>query len=110
MSAETITALNPAGLRKAVFGLKSIAHSGRLKILCSLLDGREMTVNQLSELTGESQSAVSQHLTKMRASGILMNRRDGNQIFYSVQNPDYSALVAALCSIYGSSRRGRSKS
>ena len=55
--------------------LKAMASDTRLKILCALSES-EMPVNRLAELTNQSSSAVSQHLSKLRAAGLVESRRD----------------------------------
>ncbi|MDH4200563.1 MAG: metalloregulator ArsR/SmtB family transcription factor [Spirochaetia bacterium] len=91
--------IKPENIEDAVQGLKAISHPARLTILCSLQD-RDSTVNQIVELTGMSQSAVSQHLAKMKAFGVLKDRRDGNRVYYSLTNENFVSLVNALCVIY----------
>ena len=68
-------------------------------ILCFLQE-KEATVNEIVEVTGMSQSAVSQHLSKMKAYSVLNDRRDGNRVFYRLSAKEYSQLVNALCQIY----------
>ena len=94
-----IKQIEPKNIKDAVKGLKALAHPARLTILC-FLQSREATVNEIVELTRMSQSAVSQHLAKMKAFGVLKDRRDGNRVFYSLTDDSYSNLVTALCSIY----------
>ena len=83
----------------AVSGLKAIAHPSRLHILCSLVR-TEMTVGDLVKRLGLSQSAVSQHLGKMKAAGILEDRRSGNHVFYGLKDEVYAELVTTICRIY----------
>ncbi|MBI3395539.1 MAG: winged helix-turn-helix transcriptional regulator [Spirochaetia bacterium] len=111
MNGTLIADLGKEGLTKAVSGLKSIAHRGRLQILCFLLQDGERTVSDIVEATGLSQSAVSQHLARMKAAGVLSDRRDGHQVYYGVSGAHYANLVSALCTIYGtkSNRSNRSK-
>jgi len=92
-------ALNPDAMEEAVKGLKAIAHPARLQILCYLQNG-EATVNDIVNVTQMSQSAVSQHLSKMKAYSVLRDRRDGNKVFYSITDDSYDSLVSALCTIY----------
>ena len=66
--------------------LKSLAHRDRLKVLCGLLDG-ELPVAEIEARVGASQSAISQHLAKLREEGIVSCRRDGRQVLYSVSDP-----------------------
>lgn len=75
--------------------LKSIAHRDRLKLLCGLLDG-EQTVAAIEAQVGVSQSAVSQHLARLKAEGILAARRDGRQIYYSISDPMVRSLIELL--------------
>ena len=94
-----IQKISEENLNSAVQGLKAIAHPARLKILC-YLQGKESTVNEIKEMTQMSQSAVSQHLGKMKAFGVLVDRRDGNRVYYSLSDTEYGNLVNALCTIY----------
>ena len=80
--------------------LKALANENRLMILCKLLEHGEMAVTALSQEVGLSQSALSQHLAKMRAEGMVASRRLGQSIFYSVADPNVSRLLATLKSIY----------
>jgi ArsR family transcriptional regulator, virulence genes transcriptional regulator len=68
---------------------KTMAHPLRLAILHSLKDG-EKTVNDLTELTGSSQSNVSQHLALMRQRDIVRTRKEGSNIYYRVASPKIS--------------------
>ena len=68
---------------------KTMAHPLRLAILHSLKDG-EKTVNDLTEITGASQSNVSQHLALMRQRDIVKTRKEGSNIYYRVSSPKIS--------------------
>lgn len=72
--------------------LKAMAHPIRWKILCALGD-RELTVRELIELVGTTQSNVSQHLEILRTKNIISSRRDGNKVFCSVKNIALQTLV-----------------
>jgi ArsR family transcriptional regulator, virulence genes transcriptional regulator len=65
---------------------KTLANPIRLAILHTLRNG-EKNVNQLTEVLGISQSNLSQHLALMRQKGIVITRKQGTNIFYSVSNP-----------------------
>lgn len=80
--------------------LKALANENRLMILCKLLEHGEMGVTALSREVGLSQSALSQHLAKMRAEGMLATRRLGQSIFYSVADPKVTRILGLLKSIY----------
>lgn len=63
--------------------LKAISHEGRLMILCHLATG-EKSVTELEELLSARQAAVSQQLSRLRLEGLVVPRRDGKTIFYSL--------------------------
>jgi DNA-binding transcriptional ArsR family regulator len=79
--------------------LKAMASDTRLKLLCALNE-TEMPVNQLAELTNQSSSAVSQHLAKLRAAGLVESRRDAQTIYYRCSGGVGRALVNTLCEFY----------
>ncbi len=68
---------------------KTMAHPLRLAILHTLKDG-ERTVNNLTEITGASQSNVSQHLALMRQRDLVLTRKEGPNIYYRVASPKIS--------------------
>jgi len=80
-------------------GLKAIAHEVRLSVLCHLMNG-PLCVHDLIERTGASQSNLSQHLSKMRMMGILINEKRGQQVFYRIANPEFEKLLESLQCIY----------
>ncbi|MCV6823970.1 MULTISPECIES: ArsR/SmtB family transcription factor [Halocynthiibacter] len=75
--------------------LKSIAHRDRLKVLCGLLEG-EQSVAAIEQKVGASQSAISQHLGKLKDEGIVQARREGRQIFYSISDPTVLSVIEIL--------------
>ncbi len=75
--------------------LASMANAKRLLVLCNLLE-REMSVGPLAEQVGLSPSALSQHLGKMRALGLVTTRRDGQTIYYSLASQEVRAILATL--------------
>jgi ArsR family transcriptional regulator, virulence genes transcriptional regulator len=80
--------------------LKALANEKRLMILCKLLERGEMSVMSLCDEVGLSQSALSQHLAKMRDEKIIDFRRDGQTIYYHVSSPDVNRILKTLKSIY----------
>jgi DNA-binding transcriptional ArsR family regulator len=79
--------------------LKLLANDQRLIILCRLNDA-EMSVSELGEYVSLAQSALSQHLAKLRAHGLVSTRRDGQNVYYRLANPTAQKLVGALCELY----------
>jgi DNA-binding transcriptional ArsR family regulator len=84
---------------KAEKMLKLLANSKRLLILCHLLK-KECSVNELSELVGLSQSALSQHLAKMRTEGLVSTNKQGTMSYYRINKPEVEAILATLYLIY----------
>lgn len=80
--------------------LKLLANDQRLIILCRLSD-EELSVSELGEYVNLAQSALSQHLAKLRAQGLVATRREGQNIYYRLANPTAQKLVGALCELYG---------
>ena len=80
--------------------LKLLANENRLLILCRLALAKEMSVNDLAGAVGLSQSALSQHLAKMRDEGLLATRREAQTVFYRMADPNAARLLALLKSIY----------
>ena len=88
-----------ANIKDAAQGLRAIAHELRLAVLCHLLNG-PMCVNELMEVTGASQSNLSQHLSKMRMMGLLTNEKRGQQVYYDIANPAFGDIVQSLKKVY----------
>lgn len=84
---------------KAEKMLKLLANSKRLLILCNLLR-KECSVNELSELVGLSQSALSQHLAKMRQEGLVITNKQGTTSYYRINKPEVEAILSTLYLIY----------
>jgi ArsR family transcriptional regulator, virulence genes transcriptional regulator len=80
--------------------LKALANEKRLMILCKLLEAGEMNVSRLGDAVGLGQSALSQHLARMREEGLVTYRRDAQSIFYRVADPNVMRLIALLKSIF----------
>lgn len=80
--------------------LRAVANERRLMILCRLVEGGEASVGRLAEAVGLSQSALSQHLAKMRAEGIVAFRRDGQTLWYRIADPRVERLFATLHDLF----------
>ncbi len=75
--------------------LKAMANERRFMILCHLVDG-EMSVGELEKLLGISQSALSQHLARLRNDGLVTPRRSAQNIYYSLQGNEARAIMQLL--------------
>ena len=85
---------------EAVSVLKSIAHEGRLLVLCYLSEAGEMSVGDLAQRVGLSQSALSQHLAKLRAEGMVATRKEAQTVFYRIDQPRVLTLLRTLHDLY----------
>lgn len=88
------------GAEKACAMLKAVGNQHRLLVLCLLIEHHEMNVGELLEYVDLSQSALSQHLAKMRDEGLVTYRRDAQTLYYRIANPDVEKLVATLNAIF----------
>jgi len=93
--------------------LRALANERRLMILCKLVEWGEATVGSLVDVVGLSQSALSQHLAKMREDGIVTYRRESQTLWYRIADPRTETLLGHLqqlyCSPERSSHRGKAK-
>ncbi|TNF17801.1 MAG: transcriptional regulator [Rhodobacteraceae bacterium] len=79
--------------------LKTLAHEGRLMILCHLVQD-EMSVGALEEVLGMRQAAVSQMLARLRDEGLVTTRRDGKTVFYSLADDRTRRMIELLYDLY----------
>lgn len=80
--------------------LKTLGNAQRLRMLCLLLDG-EMSVRQINEQLPElSQSALSQHLARLRDEGLVSTRREAQTVWYTLPRGPAQAVIATLYDIY----------
>ncbi len=80
--------------------LKVLANECRLLILCFLAEAGELSVGELTERVGLSQSALSQHLAKLREEGLVATRKVSQSVFYRVCDPKAEQVLALLHQIY----------
>lgn len=76
--------------------LRALANERRLMILCKLAEWGEGNVNVLAEAVGLSQSALSQHLARMREEGLVSFRRESQTLWYRIADPRIEQLFATL--------------
>lgn len=91
--------LHEQDIDQASRSLKAISHPLRLKILCTLGD-REISVQDLVDAVGTSQSNISQHLAIMRDKGILMTRKEANRVFYRVGDVRTLRLISMMREVF----------
>ncbi|MEH6525052.1 MAG: metalloregulator ArsR/SmtB family transcription factor [Sneathiella sp.] len=79
--------------------LKAMSNKHRLLILCNLVD-KERSVGELEKIVGLSQSALSQHLARLRKEEVVKTRRDAQTIYYSLQDENVVEVLELLFSIF----------
>ncbi len=79
--------------------LKALGNARRLMILCQLLEG-EKSVGELVRLIGLSQSALSQHLARLRRDRLVSTRRSAQTIYYAIAGAEARTLLKALHGLY----------
>lgn len=84
---------------RASRSLKAMSHPLRLKILCTLGD-QEVSVQDIVEHVGTSQSNISQHLAILRDKGILASRKDANRVFYRVGDARTLRLIGMMREVF----------
>lgn len=85
-------------IKKARQILKSFADDTRLRII-NLLGRQKMNVTELCEILGVSQSNLSKHLARLRLTGVVSDRREGNNVYYRLRKPENRAhkeLISAI--------------
>ena len=85
--------------RRATALLKAMSNQHRLLILCQLVDG-EKCVGQLKEVVDLSQSALSQHLARLRRDNLVKTRRSAQTIYYSLAGDEAGAVIRTLHDLY----------
>ncbi len=79
--------------------LRALSHEARLRVLCELI-GDERTAGELVDSSGLSQSALSQHLAKLREEGLVATRREGQTIHYRLADPKAEQIVGLLHDLF----------
>jgi len=88
-----------ADIERAARSLKAMSHPLRLKILCTLGD-REISVQQIVDAVGTSQSNISQHLAILRDKGILAARKDANRVYYRIGDSRTLRLIGMMQELF----------
>ena len=79
--------------------LRLLGNERRLMMLCQLSAG-ELAVGALQEQVGLSQSALSQHLALLREHGVVATRREGQSIFYRIDDPAALSVIQTLAELF----------
>ncbi len=84
---------------QASLAMKAIAHPLRLKVLCVLGEG-ELSVQEIVDSVGTTQSNISQHLAILRDKGVLNTRKDANRVYYRIGDPRTLKLVGMMRDVF----------
>jgi DNA-binding transcriptional ArsR family regulator len=96
--AESLLATD-SDIDRASRSLKAMSHPLRLKILCTLGE-EEVSVQEIVEQVGTSQSNISQHLAILRDKGILASRKDANRVYYRVSDFRTLKLIGMMREVF----------
>lgn len=99
-AASNSTQFLQEGASQAAAMLRTVGNEHRLLILCLLIEHHEMTVGALNGYVNLSQSALSQHLAKMRDEGLITYRRDAQTLYYRIDDPKIAQLISTLKTIF----------
>jgi len=88
--------------------LKALANSHRLMILCELKDG-ERSVSALERVVPLAQSALSQHLAKLREGGFVATRREAQTIYYRLADTRVARLIEVLHELFCAPAKSRTR-
>jgi DNA-binding transcriptional ArsR family regulator len=88
--------INSEKLERAAYVLKAVAHPTRINIIDLLDQQKELSVTEISELLDCEQSLLSHHLTNMRAKGILLVRREGKNMYYSLTDKTITKIISCI--------------
>ncbi len=86
-------------IERASRSMKAMAHPLRLKILCTLGEA-ELSVQDIVEQVGTTQSNISQHLGILKDKGILSSRKDANRVYYRVSDARTLRLIGMMRDVF----------
>ncbi len=91
---------NPAAFDNLADILKALAHPQRLCIVKTLCEKGHSNVTDMQNCLGEAQSTVSQHLSKLKSAKIIVGKRDGTNIYYSIHDEKMQKLLQSFIKEY----------
>ncbi|CAM4079735.1 DNA-binding transcriptional ArsR family regulator [Kerstersia similis] len=100
LAAKALCQFLDADAEQAAALLRAAGNPRRLLVLCLLIENEEMSVGSLLEHLDLSQSALSQHLARMREEGLVTYRRSSQTLYYRIDDERVRQLIAALKEIY----------
>lgn len=88
-----------ANVDEASAFLKKLSNPDRLLVACALVDG-EHSVRELEDLLGIRQPGLSQQLAELREAELIVGRKDGKQVFYSLADPRIEVFIATMHQLF----------
>jgi DNA-binding transcriptional ArsR family regulator len=95
LARSTFDLIREDALEKMAETLKAVAHPVRLQIVNILMNG-ERSVGELVKALGTKQSLTSQQLSILKSRGVLKSRRNGNVVYYSLNNNGIKNIMASI--------------
>ena len=86
-------------IRRAAQSIKAMAHPLRLKILCQL-GNQSVSVQEIVDVCGTTQSNISQHLAILRTKGILGCRKESNRVYYFIDDQRTLQLIQLMRDVF----------
>jgi DNA-binding transcriptional ArsR family regulator len=80
--------------------MRALSNESRLLVLCHLAESEELAVGELVERIGLTQSALSQHLAKLRDEGLVATRKESQTVFYRICDPRARQVLALLHDLF----------
>ena len=96
-SASTMTVLPDSLVDEVARRFALLGDPTRLRVVRTLHDVGECSVQEIADATGTTMANASQHLARLRDSGIVQRRRIGKSVRYSIADPTIEALCATVC-------------
>ncbi len=86
-------------INRAARSIKAMSHPLRLKVLC-ILGASELSVQDIVETVGTSQSNISQHLGILKDKGVLVTRKEANKVFYRIGDERTMHLIEMMRKVF----------
>lgn len=96
---DRIALLGDQQIDEASRAMKAMCHPLRLRIVCILAD-KEISVQDIVDQVGTSQSNISQHLALMREKGVLRTRKDANRVYYRLADIRMLDVIARVRDVF----------
>lgn len=93
---ERVYRTEPESFTELADILKALAHPQRLCIVKTLCEKDRLNVGDMQHCLGEAQAAVSQHLIRLKASNIIVGKREGTNVYYSISDDKVRTLARAV--------------